>query len=71
LDKIAQFLQLLTDGEWHSLEDAQKELQLSKKSMKQIAGFLKRYQFATEDETGRKIKINDSAKKFLVERASA
>jgi DNA-binding IclR family transcriptional regulator len=67
LDKITQFLQLLTDGKWHSLEELQRKMQLSRDRMKQIAKFLQNYEFVAEDETGKKLKIIDSARKFLVE----
>jgi DNA-binding IclR family transcriptional regulator len=69
--KIEEVLEKLSDGEWHSLEELRKKMNLSRNQIQQIAGFLKQYEFVTVDETEKRIKIEEAVRKFLVEEATS
>jgi len=67
--KITGILEILTDGEWHSMEKIREDMRLSQNQIQQIAGFLEQYQFISKDETGKNIKIEESVRKFLTEKS--
>lgn len=69
--KIAGILEILTDGEWHSVEKIREDMHLSQNQIQQIAGFLEQYEFVSKDETGKNIKIEAAVRKFLTEKSTS
>ena len=69
--KIEEVLEMLSDGEWHSLEEIRKKMNLNRNQIQQIAGFLKQYEFVRVDETEKRMRIEEAVRKFLVEEATS
>jgi DNA-binding IclR family transcriptional regulator len=63
--KIAEILEILSDGQWHMLEEIQHEMKLDESQIWQIAEFLKEYEFITINETKKEMKLEKSVKKLL------
>jgi len=63
--RVADVLDIISDGKWHTLEEIRRKMNLKKDQVQQIAGFLKEYEFVTMDETRRKIRIEEAAREFL------
>jgi hypothetical protein len=47
--KMALALELLRDGEWHSLEEIREIVEIDEYQAKEFASFLGEYDFATRD----------------------
>lgn len=69
--KVAGVLEMLNDGKWHTLEKIRRKMKLNKNQIQQIAGFLMQYDFVSADETGKKIRIEEAARKFLVQETTS
>jgi len=69
--KIARVLEMLSDGEWHTLQRIRRKMKLNKDQIQQIALFLEEYEFVTIDETKNKIRIEEAVRKFLVQEATS
>ena len=69
--KIAGVLEMLSDGEWHTLQRIRRKMKLNKDQIQQIALFLEEYEFVTIDETKNKIRIEEAVRKFLVQEATS
>ncbi len=63
--RISGVLEMLSDGEWHRLEEIGKEMGLSTSQVQQIVGFLKQYEFVTLDEAKEKVRIGEAAREFM------
>jgi DNA-binding IclR family transcriptional regulator len=70
LAKISGVLDMLSDGEWHGLEEVRKEMGLSRSQVRQIMGFLKQYEFVTFDEAKKKVRLEEATKEFLTRMAT-
>lgn len=69
--KISGVLDMLRDGKWHGLEEIRKEMGLNRNQVRQIAEFLKQYEFITFDEAKKKVRLEEAAKEFLARKATA
>jgi predicted transcriptional regulator len=69
--KIAEILELLSNGKWRMLEEIQQKTKADREQMQQIIEFLKEYDFVVLDETEKKIRLNKLAQKFLTQTATA
>jgi len=69
--KIVGILELLSDGQWHSAEEIKRKMDLNVKEFRQITSFLKEYNFIVSDETGKAIKIEETARRFLTHTANS
>jgi DNA-binding IclR family transcriptional regulator len=69
--KIADILDLLNDGKWHTLEEIQRRTKIGEDQLKRITLFLKEYDFAVMDAAEKKIRLDEMAQKFLSQRVSA
>ena len=63
--KIAGVLEMLSDGEWHTLRGIRRKLKLNKDQVQQVAMFLEEYEFVAFDETKNKLRIEEAVRKFL------
>jgi DNA-binding IclR family transcriptional regulator len=68
--KVAEVLEILNDGNWHTLEEVRRKMNLNRNQIQQIAGFLKEYEFLTIDETQKRMRIEETVRKFLTQDAT-
>jgi hypothetical protein len=59
-------LEILKDGQWHMLEEIQRKMKLNNNQIKQIAVFLKEYEFVTIDDVRKEMKLEETVRKFLI-----
>lgn len=62
---------MMSDGEWHGLEEIRKEMGLSRSQVQQIVGFLKQYEFVMFDEAKKKVRLEEATKEFLTRMATS
>lgn len=62
---IERTLEVLKDGEWHSLDAVIGELHLPKVKSRKILRFLLEFGFVVFDEEGRKVRIDLEFQKVL------
>jgi predicted transcriptional regulator len=55
---IEKALDILKDGEWHSLDAVIGELELNEDVIKKILSFLVEFNFINFDEEGKKVRID-------------
>jgi len=67
MSKIAEVLEMLGDGKWHKLEEIQQNIELDEGQIQQVMGFLKEYSFIETDQKNKIIKINEEARRFVVQ----
>jgi DNA-binding IclR family transcriptional regulator len=65
MSKLAMVLDILSDGEWHGIDELQQRLELDEREVRVIAAFLSKYDFAKSDEENRKVRINRDFQKLL------
>ncbi len=68
--RIAEILEILNDGQWHLLAEIKKRMKLTDGQIKQVADFLREYNFVTIDDANSKVKINEDVRKFLSQSAT-
>lgn len=68
---ICEVLEILNDGKWHKLDEIQKEKGLSKGQVRRIIEFLKQYEFVKLDKMMKKVRIEDSAREFMMRQATS
>jgi hypothetical protein len=69
--KIAEVLEILDDGKWHSIEDIRLATKLSDSQSNAITKFLSVYDFITLDKEKKKVKLKETARKFLTQGATS
>ncbi|HYB68508.1 MAG TPA: hypothetical protein VEC97_03085 [Candidatus Acidoferrales bacterium] len=69
--RIAEILEILSDGEWHTLDDVRKEMRLNENQVKRITEFLSEYEFITVDNSKSKMKIKEAVRSFLLQPATS
>lgn len=69
--KIAEVLEILNDGQWHTVEEIQRKMKLSKSQIQQITRFLKEYEFVTVDVAKKEMKLDEAVRKFLTEKITS
>jgi DNA-binding IclR family transcriptional regulator len=69
--RIAEILEILSDGEWHPLDEVRKEMRLNENQVKRITEFLSEYEFITVDNSKSKIKIKEAVRSFLLQPATS
>jgi len=62
---ISKVLELLEDGEWHSIEEIQQKTRLSRRELKEVIDFLVKYDFVVVDKYGERIKLSEVFLKTL------
>jgi hypothetical protein len=68
--RIAEILEILNDGQWHLLAEIRKRMKLTDGQIKQVADFLREYNFVTIDDANSKAKLNEDVRKFLSQSAT-
>lgn len=67
--RVAEVLEILSDGNWHTLEEVRRKMNLNRNQIQQIVGFLKEYEFVAVDETQKRMRIEETVRKFLTQEA--
>ena len=67
---MVEILELLNDGKWHSVEEIRRKMQLKEHEVQKIVMFLKEYNFILQERTEGTIKIEEAARKFLIQSTS-
>jgi len=62
---------MLNDGRWHALKEVQQKMELNENQIRQVIVFLTKYNFMIADETREKIKLKESVRKFLTQKATS
>jgi DNA-binding IclR family transcriptional regulator len=65
--KITDVLEMLSDGEWYTLELVRKRMKLNRNQVQQVASFLEKYEFVAIDRTRKKMKVKEAVKEFLAQ----
>ena len=68
---MVEILELLNDGKWHSVEEIRRKMQLKEHEVQKIVTFLKEYNFILLERTRGAIKIEEAARRFLIQSASS
>ena len=63
--KLQNILELLSDGEFHELEELQMKTELNEKQTRTIVEFLTEYGFAEMHHENEKVRINKSTRNLL------
>jgi DNA-binding IclR family transcriptional regulator len=69
--RIAEILEILGDGEWHSIGEVQKEMRLNENQVKRITEFLSEYEFIAVDNSKSKMRIKEAVRSFLLQPATS
>jgi DNA-binding IclR family transcriptional regulator len=64
---VEKALEILKDGEWHSLDAIVTELRLEEDVVKKVLSFLAEFNFVKFDEEGKKVRIDSEFRKVCVE----
>jgi len=63
---VSKILELLEDGEWHSLDEMQRKTRLSLQEIKKAIEFLAKYDFIVLDESGKRVRLSKVFLKTLL-----
>jgi hypothetical protein len=66
MTKIEWALELLNDGHWHSINTVRRSVDFSEFEINELVNFLSKYDLASLDAKGQKIKVNSNFRKLLV-----
>ena len=69
--KIAEVLEMLEDGRWHTLKEIREKIKLSENKIQQIVEFLKGYGFVLMNEEKGWVKLDETVKEFLRQTATS
>jgi hypothetical protein len=68
---MIEILELLTDGKWHGVEEIRWKMQLKEHEVHKIVTFFEEYNFILLEKTRGAIKIEETARRFLIQSASS
>lgn len=68
---MIEILELLNDGKWHSVEEIRWKMRLKEHEVHKIVTFLEEYNFILLEKTRGTIKIEETARRFLIQSASS
>lgn len=68
--EISKILEMLSDGQWHLLEEIQQKTELDKDKTRQVTVFLKKYSFIVLDEAKKRIRLEETVRNFLTQTAT-
>lgn len=64
---MGMMLEVLSDGEWHGIEDLRQLVELSERQVREIAAFLFEYDLGVVDILNKKVRINRCFQEILVQ----
>ena len=65
---MAMMLEVLSDGEWHGIEELRQLVELSEREVGEIAAFLFEYDLAIVDISNKKVRVNRCFQEILVQK---
>ncbi len=65
--KMTKMMEILNDGEWHTLKEIKQKTRLDKNQIQKVLKFLERYGFIAVDKTARKVILDKTVQKFLAQ----
>jgi predicted transcriptional regulator len=68
---MAEVLEILNDGHWHSADEIRTKTNLNAKQSKKIIEFLNTYEFVAVDREKNRVKIKETVRKFLTQKATS
>ena len=63
-------LELLSDGQWHKLEELLLKTDLNEQKFEKVTGFLSDYNFVKVDNKNKRVKIDRDFRKLLAQPAA-
>jgi hypothetical protein len=67
MSKLSWLIELLNDGHWHSIDKLRRSIDFSEFEINEFIEFLSKYDLATLDGKGLKVKVNPDFRKLLVQ----
>jgi hypothetical protein len=67
VSKMTIMLEVLSDGEWHGIEELQQLVELNERQVREIAAFLFEYDLAVVDISSQKVRINKCFQEILTQ----
>lgn len=67
VSKMTIMLEVLSDGEWHGIEELQQLVELNERQVREIAAFLFEYDLAVVDISSQKVRINKYFQEILTQ----
>lgn len=67
MSKLSWLIELLNDGHWHSIDNLRRSIDFSEFEINEFIEFLSKYNLATLDDKGLKVKANPEFRKLLVQ----
>ena len=67
VSKVTTILEVLSDGEWHAVEELQQLTQLNENQVREIAAFLYEYDFVKMDAKNNNVRIRACIQEFLAQ----
>ena len=67
VSKVTTILEVLSDGEWHEVEELKQLTDLSENKVREIAAFLYKYDFVKMDAKNSKVRIRECIQEFLAQ----
>jgi predicted transcriptional regulator len=71
VSRLMLILELLSDGNWHGIDDLLVKVKLNEQKFREVTEFLDKYGFIEFDHENRKVKINRDFRKLLVQKTVA
>ena len=71
VSRLMLILELLSDGNWHGIEELLVKVKLNEQKFREVTEFLDKYGFIEFDHENRKVKINRDFRKLLVQKTVA
>jgi DNA-binding IclR family transcriptional regulator len=69
--KIADVLEILSDGRWYTLKEVQQKAKIDEAQLEWIMDFLTEYDFTVKDEAGKKVRLDKTVQEFLAKITTA
>lgn len=70
MSKMEMVLEVLSDGNWHSITEIQQLTKLNEKQAQEVTSFLFDYNFVKVDTSSKKVKISKCLRELLLQKAT-
>lgn len=67
---MTKVLEMLSDGQWHRIDEVQKKTGLGKNDVRKVVAFLRDYGFVKINDVGERIKLEEAFRKLLTQGAT-
>lgn len=69
--RITELLEVLGDGEWHTLREVEQKTSLGTDQIQRLIEFLKEYGFITVDEMERRLRLDETVQELLMQTSTS